>query len=321
VAKVVLDTPLVIWRLSDGAVGCVLDRCPHRSVPLSMGVVRDGELECAYHGWRFDRSGMCTRVPGLADQSRGPGACATSFPVVEQQGFVWVWMDPSVEPTGEPFRFRLADDPAYTTVREALPAPGSLYHVIENALDVPHTAFLHGGLFRRDGKRRPVQVQVRRWRDRCEAQFIGESRPQGLVGRLLLLFGGVVTHFDRFYLPSIIEVEYRIGDENHIVLNGACTPVSDYETVLHAVVSFRTRLPGWLVKLVVKPIALRIFAQDVVMLRRQVRSIAEQGQERYLSTELDLLGPTILALLKRAAQGKVAESDDSPSEREVSILL
>jgi len=319
--RLIFDTPLVLWRDAQGGPRCLLDRCPHRSVPLSMGRVVGGEIQCAYHGWRFDGSGTCTLVPGLSAPERGPGRCASAFPAVEQQGFVWVWMDPATPPTDPPFRFRLADDPTYTTVRRELHAPGSLYQVIENALDVPHTAFLHGGLFRRDGERRPVEVVIHRWGDRCQAEFIGEARPPGLAGRLLSPSGGTVTHFDRFFLPSIIEVEYRIGTENHIVLSGAVTPISDYDSRLYAVVSLRTRFPGWLVKLAVQPIALRIFAQDVVMLRRQVQAIAQAGDERYLSTEIDLLGPHILALMRRAARGRARDDGDEPVERRVTILL
>lgn len=286
-----------------------------------MGRVRGGELQCAYHGWRFDGQGSCTLVPGLADASKRPGRCVASYPLREQQGFIWVWMNPESPPSEEPFRFRLADDPSYTTVRRELHAPGSLYQVIENALDVPHTAFLHGGLFRQDRARSPVEVRVHRWHDRCQAEFIGEARPEGIAGRLLSPSGGTVTHFDRFYLPSIIEVEYRIGTENHILLNGAVTPVSDFDSRLFAVVSVRSRFPGWLVKLAVQPIALRIFGQDVVMLRRQVESVGQAGEERYLSTEIDILGPHILGIMRRASRGKLGDPNREPTERSLTIML
>lgn len=321
VRRLVLDTPLVVWRTATGAPACLVDRCPHRSVPLSLGSVTDGEIQCSYHGWRFDPTGACTRVPGLPDGSSGPGRCAVAHPVREQQGFIWVWMDPDHPPQSEPFSFRLADDLAYTTVRRELYAPGSLYQVIENALDVPHTAFLHGGLFRRDGPRREVQVRLSRWHDRCQAEFIGEARPPGLAGKLLSPSGGTVTHFDRFFLPSIIEVEYRIGSENHIVLNGACTPISDYQTRMFAVVSLRTRFPGWLARLVVQPVALRIFSQDVVVLRQQTRAIERFGEERYVSTEIDLLGPYVLALMRRAARGRLGAPTEDPVERRATVML
>jgi nitrite reductase/ring-hydroxylating ferredoxin subunit len=32
----------------------LLDRCPHRDIPLSGGLVKDGMLTCPGHFWRFD---------------------------------------------------------------------------------------------------------------------------------------------------------------------------------------------------------------------------------------------------------------------------
>ena len=66
-------------------------------------------------------------------------------------------------------------------------------------------------------------------------RFVGEPRPDGLAGQILSPSGGTVTHFDRFYLPSIVEVEYRIGEENHIILNGAITPHGDHDVTPTAI--------------------------------------------------------------------------------------
>ena len=56
-ARTVLGTPLCLFRDGAGRVGAMVDRCPHRNVPLSLGRLRDGLLECGYHGWRFDGEG------------------------------------------------------------------------------------------------------------------------------------------------------------------------------------------------------------------------------------------------------------------------
>ena len=51
----IFGEPLVLWRSEDnGDVHCANDICPHRSSALSEGRVRDGKLECYYHGWQFD---------------------------------------------------------------------------------------------------------------------------------------------------------------------------------------------------------------------------------------------------------------------------
>jgi phenylpropionate dioxygenase-like ring-hydroxylating dioxygenase large terminal subunit len=317
--RVILDTPVALFR-GEGGPGALLDRCPHRSVPLSAGAVVRGQLQCPYHGWRFDSAGACRAIPGLVGEPDTPGRRCASFPVREQQGFVWIWMDREQPPTGEPFRFPKADDPGYMTVRYQLTAPGSVHAVAENALDVPHTAFLHGGLFRTDGDRKPIQCVVQRWGDRVECQYIGEDRPEGLVGRILSPSGGVVTHYDRFYLPGVVEVEYSIGEENHIILGGALTPISDHETRLFAVVSLRSRLPPWLVRPLVQPIALYIFGQDRVVLEQQIQTMRRFNDATFASTEIDLLGPHIMRLLRQASRGE-ARADGEPYRREVTMLV
>src|SRR5688572_21486795 len=89
--------PLVLFR-SNGRAAALLDRCPHRNAPLSLGrVCDDGTLECAYHGWRFEGTGRCARVPGLA-QSESRERRAPACAVREEHGFVWVWPELDGEP-------------------------------------------------------------------------------------------------------------------------------------------------------------------------------------------------------------------------------
>jgi phenylpropionate dioxygenase-like ring-hydroxylating dioxygenase large terminal subunit len=306
-SRTVLGTPLALFRDGTGRAGAVLDRCPHRNVPLSIGRVAGGLLQCAYHGWRFDPSGSCREVPGLCGEApdrRGRGVSA--FRAVERDGFVWVWPDAGSEPAGAPFAFPAVDDPAYSTVRRTFTVTGSLHAALENTLDVPHTAFLHGGLFR--GGREPVEVEVvvRPGPDRVEAEYLGEPRPPGLAGRVLAPEGGVVSHFDRFILPSIAQVEYRLGD-NHLLVTSAFTPVSDTETLLHAAVTFRLRVPHTVVRAVLPPIAQMIFSQDARILARQAENVARFGGEQFSSTELDVLGQHILRLLRRAQRGEAGD--------------
>jgi nitrite reductase/ring-hydroxylating ferredoxin subunit len=54
---------LVLWRDGDGTWRCFADACPHRLAPLSEGKVTGGQLLCSYHGWSFEGSGKCTRMP------------------------------------------------------------------------------------------------------------------------------------------------------------------------------------------------------------------------------------------------------------------
>lgn len=312
--KTILGAPMVLFRGAGGVPGALLDRCPHRNVPLSLGRVADGQLECGYHGWRFDQRGVCKKVPALCGAAESAGRDAPAFACREQDGFVWVWGELGETPDAEPFRFELDGAPGYTTVREHVVANGTLHATAENALDVPHTAYVHSGLFRSDRpERNRIEVIVRRWHDRVEAEYVGEPRPEGVVGRVLSPGGGVVQHWDRFILPSIVQVEYRLG-ETHLLVSAALTPESDYVTHLWPVISFNLPIPGWLLVPVLKPIALRIFQQDADLLARQTENIQRFGGEQYVSTEVDVLGPHILRLLRAAERGKV-EPVDRPHEK------
>jgi phenylpropionate dioxygenase-like ring-hydroxylating dioxygenase large terminal subunit len=311
-SRTVLGTPLALFRDGAGRAGAVLDRCPHRNVPLSIGRVSSGLLQCAYHGWRFDPSGTCREVPGLCGEPPDRRARAVAaYPVAERDGFVWVWPEAGSDPVGGPFAFPAVDDPAYSTVRRTFSVTGSLHAALENTLDVPHTAFLHGGLFR--GGREPVEVEVvvRPGADRVEAEYLGEPRPPGLAGRILAPGGGVVSHFDRFILPSIAQVEYRLpvpGEpDNHLLVTSAFTPVSDTETRLHAAVTFHLRVPHGVIRAVLPPIAQMIFGQDARILARQAENVARFGGEQFASTELDVLGQHILRLLRRAERGETGD--------------
>lgn len=75
---------LCLARAGDGEVVALRDRCPHRDIALSGGLVRDGLLTCPGHFWRFD----------LADGARrtdDPTYAATRYPArVDEDGWVWV---------------------------------------------------------------------------------------------------------------------------------------------------------------------------------------------------------------------------------------
>jgi phenylpropionate dioxygenase-like ring-hydroxylating dioxygenase large terminal subunit len=315
-ARTVVGVPLVLFRDADGAPAALLDRCPHRNVPLSLGrIASGGRLECAYHGWQFESGGRCALVPGLLrsdDRERRVPAAA----VREQNGFIWVYPELDEKPVAAPDALP-ATSPEYARVVREVETDATLHATIENALDVPHTAFLHRGLFR-GGKRNEISATVRRSSDRVEVQYDGEPRPSGIAGRVLSPGGGTVEHWDRFILPSIAQVEYRLGGDVHFLVTSLCTPVTDFRTRMFALVEFKTRFPARAVQRLLEPFALRIFGQDAQMLRAQSDNIRRFGGEQYMSTELDFLGPHIWRLLKQAEQGE--RGGDTVVERAVKFL-
>ncbi len=311
-----MDLPLVVFRDAHGKPGALLDRCAHRNAPLSAGRVRADTLECPYHGWQFDCGGACRHVPGLRDGAELPSRRVPSHATCEQDGYVWVYGRASVEPQTEPFRLPAIGRPGYTTVQRVVDSRAGVFAVVENALDVPHTAFVHRGLFRGSGKVNTIRAIVTRTQTGVQAEYVDEPRPRGLAARILSPGGGVVTHYDRFFLPTIAQVEYALGADTHFLVTALCTPIDDTSTRLFATVTFRTRLPGWLIKPVLNPVAMRIFQQDSAILRLQSQTIERFGGEHFASTEIDLLGPQILRMMRLVQEGKPAH-DGKEWRREV----
>ena len=312
------DVPLVVFRDAAGKCVALLDRCAHRNAPLSAGRVVEGHIQCHYHGWEFDGAGECQAVPGLVGEPSHPTRCVPSFACRESQGWVWVYSEAGARPESGPYEIPCADRAGYLTIREHLVMPGPLDAVAENALDVPHTAFVHAGLFRKNADRKAIEVVVRAIEHGVEAEFIGEERPKGLAGRLLAPQGGEVFHWDRFILPCVAQVEYRLSDRSHIVTTAALTPRSATVTDLFATVAVKAPVPHAFLRTVFKPIAMHILKQDMEILRRQTEQVESFGTEEFVSTEIDVLGLRIKKLLRDAANGRAPAPQE---ERRIKMLV
>jgi phenylpropionate dioxygenase-like ring-hydroxylating dioxygenase large terminal subunit len=89
--RVVLEEPVVLFRGENGAAVALGDVCPHRFAPLSRGRLCGDEIECPYHGLRFDIHGRCTRNPN-GNRVVPPGARLRAYPLIERYGLAWIWM-------------------------------------------------------------------------------------------------------------------------------------------------------------------------------------------------------------------------------------
>ncbi|HXH84737.1 MAG TPA: aromatic ring-hydroxylating dioxygenase subunit alpha [Candidatus Tectomicrobia bacterium] len=312
-ACVVLGEPLVLFRDADGRPAALLDRCAHRNMALSAGRVAGGCIECPYHGWRYDRAGRCTGIPAADGAGAAPAVPRVrAYQATESDGYVWVFAGEGPAPRA-PFRFPHLREPGWTSFRMRTRFTASAVACLENFLDCPHTVFVHRGLFRaRDA--RPLRARVRRYADRVEADFVDEAPARSVVSALFFPRAGRLTHTDRFMLPAISRVDYRFGPDRHFIITSQCTPVSDEETDVHTVVTFRTGRVGPLVRLLLEPICRRIIRQDVLILARQTAQLRGFGGPRFTVVETDLFVRHINALWRRAAS---PAPDAPPAEASV----
>lgn len=143
-----LETPLVIWRDSEGKFRAFRDACPHRLVPLSEGrIASTGCLECPYHGWQFDSSGACTMIPQGGDE-KNPRSAAMAYQCASAQGLVWVKLQPFVsdeamDTTTIPILPELEDPEWFELPSMWRDLPMDYSTLIENVVDVGHVPFTH----------------------------------------------------------------------------------------------------------------------------------------------------------------------------------
>jgi phenylpropionate dioxygenase-like ring-hydroxylating dioxygenase large terminal subunit len=137
---VIAGERIVLFRDAAGKACALIDRCPHRGVALSLGRVRDGIVECPFHGWQFDGSGANCHVP-WNPEAKKERLGATALPVRELAGLLW--LHTGFAPTGEP-------QPSESLLRPGvvLTAQSTMWNThwtraMENMLDSPHLPFVH----------------------------------------------------------------------------------------------------------------------------------------------------------------------------------
>lgn len=140
-----LGEPIVLYRKTDGTPVALLDRCAHKLLPLSMGKLVGDNLQCGYHGMEYDCSGRCVRIPG--QERIPPSAKVRSFPVVERDNAIWIWMgDPALADPTRIHAIRNRDTPGWAVIDgQYLLYDTDYLNVVENLQDPAHTTYVHAG--------------------------------------------------------------------------------------------------------------------------------------------------------------------------------
>lgn len=147
----ILGCAIVLYRLENGRVAALNDRCPHRFMPLSKGERRGDTIRCGYHGLTFDASGKCVHNP-FAEKIPN-GAVVRTWPVEERDGIVWLW-------AGDASRADPARIPDFSAVKDGSGAPpirgyqlmrANYEYGTDNLMDLSHIEFVHRGTFAGNG--------------------------------------------------------------------------------------------------------------------------------------------------------------------------
>lgn len=300
-ARTLLDEPLVFFRDAAGQPHALIDRCPHRFAPLSMGKLCDGgtSLQCQYHGLRFDASGTCVHNPH-GDGRIPQAARVRSFPVVERWSALWIWM-------GDPERADAASIPDYSfndpeqwavgVGRMTVDAPYELE--TDNILDLSHIEFMHP-LFSSDAVRRAkVECEVEGDTVWCKRFMSDDREPPDFIREVFHVPSGPVDRWlnVRWNAPANM-VLYAGGvaagspaEQGVLSQQAHCfTPESSQRTHYFYSISF-PRVMG--------PLAEELATQSIVALtgpfEREDKPIIEAVARRMGGADLWSLKPVLLA--------------------------
>ncbi len=220
-----LEAPLVMGRDHQGKPFAMHDACPHRGMPLSCGAFDGQQIECSYHGWRFEaHTGQCQLIPSLtADQKmKIDRIYAGSYPCEERDSFIWVFL-PEPGPAGAGFS-KAAEPPfptpevakfggKYETAYLTADMPVSVDHGIIGLMDPAHGPFVHQAWWWR--KRESIHEKQKSFEPILNGFRMSAHTPSSNSApyKLLGFYAGgdsVTTTID-FVLPNLRLETIRVG--------------------------------------------------------------------------------------------------------------
>jgi renierapurpurin 18,18'-hydroxylase len=178
--------PIALYRGESGTVYALEDRCAHRQVPLSMGVVEGDALRCCYHAWAYRGNGRISQIPYLPKGAGRPPRGVRAYPAREAYGLVFVF-------PGEPHNAAttaLPELPEFDSARHRTMTFSRTVHchysfMHENLLDMNHQ-FLHRGIV---GRLQPELLGYDTGPQSVEARYLfthvggKKNRGAGLLAR------------------------------------------------------------------------------------------------------------------------------------------
>jgi len=266
VAKVMLGEPILIGRDDRGTAFALRDLCPHRGMPLSAGYFDGREIECCYHGWRFNTCGRCVVIPSLVPGQRfAPGHIHTrSYPVREVQGNIWVFF--GADPAGAPEVPVLDGFDGWTPdLVESVRLPAEIDHAVVGLMDPAHGPFVHRAWWWRT--RHSIQQKAKAFAP-SPFGFTMTRHAPSRNSRAYRLLGGTPETEIVFRLPSVRIEQIRAGRHRVSSLT-AITPIDHRMTEINHCIYWT---PPWLS--ILKP-ALRRYVRAFL---RQDRDIMERQQ-------------------------------------------
>lgn len=310
-ARQLLGVPIVLWRKLDSKVVALRDACPHRLLPLSMGIKEGDSLRCRYHGLKIGPDGCAEEMP-LKSDAVNRGICVQSFQIVERHRFVWIWMgDGQGDPGNIP--------DLWPCSAEGWAFEGGHYQIacdyrllIDNLMDLTHETYVHqGSIGQTELMETPMETRVTETRVFVERWIPHIDPPPFWKGAL-----GKEGKVDRWQICEFIAPSAVIIDVGVAPVEVGATLAKHEQGVRGFVIdvmtpadennshyfwglarNFRADDPGFGARF--KSQQAGVFAEDVEILEAQQRSIAVNPGLRLNAYSIDQGGVRARQMIDR----------------------
>jgi vanillate O-demethylase monooxygenase subunit len=161
IGRTICGQPIMLYRKLDRSLVAMRDACPHRLLPLSMGIKEGDSIRCRYHGLLIGSDGRAEEMP-LRNDPVNKSICVQLYPVVERHRFIWVWIgdaslaDPQTIPDLWP-----CSQPGWTFDGGYFRMACDYRLLIDNLMDLTHETYVHqGSIGQHELMEAPIETRV-----------------------------------------------------------------------------------------------------------------------------------------------------------------
>lgn len=270
--SLILDgEPLVLARMSNNEVFAIRDICPHRGIPFSYGRMVKDQVECPYHGWKFNSQGVCTEIPSLCEgQDLDCSKIKVKkYPTIEKQGLIWIFLadkDAELDQNTIPQPPTLPTLPlnARPQIIEHALFPCHIDHAVIGLMDPAHGPYVHQSWFWRSER---SSYEKKKTFAPVKHGFQMVRHAPSKNSKMYKILGGVPSTEITFTLPSVRVEHIKVGDKNVYNLTALC-PIGPMQTMVYSLLYWD--MP-WLslIKPALKSFAHKFLYQDLDAVRKQ----------------------------------------------------
>ena len=301
--RCILDQWIVLFRDNDGLPHALSDRCIHRNFQLSKGCVKNGLIQCPYHGWTYDKDGVVHNIPAEGEDFKKLSSRKTqSFECKEIDDLIYIRLKSHPEIETNLFRMPAYKKKGFKTVRLFNIFKNNVTNCAENFVDVPHTVFVHDKIFR-ESRGDLVEAEVTRSDGVVKIDYLKETNNLGWFSWFLNPKGNEIKHTDYFHMPNITSVEYVFSPGKEFIITSQSVPVNEWETHVYTDLTFNFGFWNLFAGPIVKYQGQSVINQDLEVLENQSKIIQKFG-ESFQNSRADIVHVLIESIREAIKQGK-----------------